>query len=47
MRKKCKVRMTAVVTAYIYFDSRGEAIDFDELDEIREVEDFEILDIIH
>ena len=45
-KRKCKVRMTAIVIAYIDFDYKNEPLDFNELDDIKDVEDFEVLDII-
>lgn len=46
IRKKCRVKLIATVTAFINFDAKGEPVDFDELDEIKDIEEFEVIDVI-
>jgi hypothetical protein len=46
IRRKCKVRITCTAIAYIDFNEE-EPVDFVELDEVNEVEDWEVKEVIY
>ena len=47
MKKKCKVKMWCDAIVYVEFNSRGDAEHIDEVDEIGDIDDFEIKEIIY
>jgi len=47
VRRKCKVRLVCDVIAYIQYNDKGEAVDFDELDDLLNVDEFEVKSIIN